>query len=483
MSESELGFDDDAWMRHVAKAESAAILGELGRWQILERIGAGGQGVVYRARDSAGNEVALKRLVGGAFASPERRARFEREIAAASRLAHPNIVRVLDREFAHGAPTLVMEWVDGVAIDEWASGRSVQEVVTMGAKLSDAVHHAHQRGILHRDLKPSNILVDGRGEPQVLDFGLAKRIDASEASRSHTSGFVGTIASASPEQLGGEELDVRTDVYAVGVLLYEMLTGTRPYRAAASFAEMVDAIRESEPAPPSTIDARLDREIDTIVLKALHRDRSSRYQSVEALGNDLRRYLRGQPLEAVPHRGTYVLAKLLRRHPTASFLVGTMLLLLVGLAATATILAFRLSAERDRVAAAEQLRTRDWNEAWTILRFLEASLTASGTLPETRNVRQVIADTKQRLASELERAPEIAGEVHLSLARVHIRLGEFDEATEQLRALHAILQTPRGWRSHAAFGFEAVTKKLGELTGKDLADLALPNRPASRPSR
>ena len=195
------GFDSEAWLERLQQAEVAAALGRMGAYELLEEIGRGGQGVVFRARQpGTGREIALKRLLAGAFASPAARRRFEREIEAVTALAHPGIVTVHGVEQVEGAPVLAMEWVAGVPVTEWAARRARPEVLQLFLQLCEALQHAHQRGVLHRDLKPSNVLVDASGRPRVLDFGLAKRSTDQGSTISRSGEFLGTPAYAPPEQ-------------------------------------------------------------------------------------------------------------------------------------------------------------------------------------------------------------------------------------------------------------------------------------------
>jgi len=333
--------DDDAWLRRVRSIESAEPLGQIGAYEILGEAGRGAQGVVYRARRSGTRlEVALKRLVAGSLATPEMRRRFDREIEAASTLNHPNIVRILGIDDVDGQRVLTMEWVDGVPITEWATakgpaGRSLNELMQVFMKTCEAVQHAHQRGVIHRDLKPSNLLVDDGGEPRVVDFGLAKSLDI-EASEdrtvTRTGQFVGTPAYASPEQLQGvDPFDVRSDVYSLGVILYHLIAGELPYRVSGSLVEMAQAIQETEPVSPSSLSGRGDRMLDAIVLKAIAREKRARYQSVEALADDIRRYLHGDAVMARPMRHVDRFVRLVRRNPVAaSFMMAVFVGLIVG---------------------------------------------------------------------------------------------------------------------------------------------------------
>ncbi|MBX3365694.1 MAG: protein kinase [Phycisphaeraceae bacterium] len=296
-------------------------------FELGEEISRGGQGVVYRAvQTSTKRSAAIKVLLGGAFASERQRHRFEREVEIAARLRHPNIVSVFESgQTTDGTPYVAMEFVEGVPLDAFVEQRfgalkrsdreRINGVVALMAMIAAGVGHAHTAGVMHRDLKPSNILVDREGKPRVLDFGLAR---ASEPSRdlSTTREFVGTPAYASPEQLGGDPASVnaRTDVYALGLILYALLTGRHPYPVVGSIAEVARHAIGTEPTPPSRIIKRLPSDVETIVLKCLSKDPERRYANGAALASDLDDYLQGRPISARRDSTAYVLRKLALRH-------------------------------------------------------------------------------------------------------------------------------------------------------------------------
>ena len=320
-------------------------------YTVLGEIHRGGQGVVYRAvQEGANRTVAIKMLARGAFASSRQRQRFQQEIETVANLSHPNIVTVYETgALPAGRMGYVMEYIEGQRLDAWASalpgpagardfGRLLSRKLAVFLRICDAVQHAHGHGVIHRDLKPDNILVDAEDQPHVLDFGIAKALhEDAPVAATHTGEFVGTIRYASPEQLAGrpDDTDVRTDVYTLGVLLYEFITGEHPQPQGGSVQDSIRAIREVEPRRPEFIDHRLDVDLGTIALKALAKDPDRRYQTAQALADDIRRYQEDKPIEARRDSTWYVLRKAARRHRTPVVLgfalVGSLVALVVGL--------------------------------------------------------------------------------------------------------------------------------------------------------
>jgi tetratricopeptide (TPR) repeat protein len=361
------GFDgSDAWTQRLAEAEADAPLGALGAYELIDVAGRGAQGIVYRAREpETGRIVALKRLIGGPLASEPMRARFAREALVDAALSHPNVVGVYDVSDADGQPLLSMEWIEGAPIDRWAAReggarRPIREIVEVFLKVCEGVRHAHQRGVIHRDLKPSNILVDASGEPHVLDFGLARLAGpgSDAATRlTRSEGFIGTLAYSSPEQLRGERdaIDVRCDVYALGVVLHQLLAGRLPFEDLGDLGAMVEAIRHTEPPRPSSLNAEVDADLDAVVARAMAKEQERRYQSVEALGTDLARWRDGLAVEARRGNRWYVLRKTLRRHRVVAIASA---LVVFSLAAGITGTTLGLVRAEQRRADAEAARTQ-----------------------------------------------------------------------------------------------------------------------------
>ena len=272
-----------------------------GDYELLEEIGRGGMGVVYRAvQRSLGRTVAIKMLLRRDLATPADLARFRSEAEAAARLDHPGIVSIFEVGECDGHPFYSMQFVEGTTLAKrlLAGPLPVREAATLLARVADAVEVAHSRGVLHRDLKPSNILIDAAGAPHVSDFGLAKRLEAEE-SVTHTGAILGTPCYMSPEQAAGSRGDVgpTSDVWSLGAILYQMLTGRPPFQAATPMDTLL-AVLETEPPSPRSLDRQVDRDLEMIALKTLQKPQDLRYRSAADLAADLRRFLAGEPVAA-----------------------------------------------------------------------------------------------------------------------------------------------------------------------------------------
>jgi eukaryotic-like serine/threonine-protein kinase len=336
----------------------------LGAWQIVRAIGSGGMGEVFEARRADGRyegRAAVKLLKRG-MDSTSVLQRFALERQALARLNHPHIARLLDAGASdEGLPYFVLDFIDGRPIDEAVRGLPLQARLDLFLQLAEAVAHAHRNLLVHRDLKPGNVLVDRDGQVKLLDFGIAKALDPIEGHDGGTT--VGGVRPftpnyASPEQLRGEPVTTATDIYSLGVLLYQMLTGTRPTgRHATTAAEAARSALEDEPTRPSRLSPseavdpqwlqtrrRLEGDLDNILLKALEKRVERRYSSVEAMTTDLRAFRDGRPVSAHAASPTYVLTKFVRRHRWAVLAAS------LGALGLATGMAAALMAERAAVA-------------------------------------------------------------------------------------------------------------------------------------
>ncbi len=293
-------------------------------FRVLEELGSGSQGIVYKAEQLGTKRmVALKVIREGAFASQAERRRFQNEVELASRLSHPNIVAVYECGHEAGHDYFAMQYVEGSSLDAYLADNTldVPSTIRLFLQICDAVSYAHQRGVIHRDLKPSNLLVDSGGAVHILDFGLARevRADASaiNACVTQTGEFAGTWYYASPEQAKRDPglVDVRTDVYSLGVIVYEMLTDCLPYPVVGESREVIARhVLETIPERPSLIRREIDDDLNTVVLCALRKESEQRYQSVAALRDDLLCFLSGTPISAKRDTVLYVLSHALRRY-------------------------------------------------------------------------------------------------------------------------------------------------------------------------
>src|SRR5579863_9410203 len=296
----------------------------IGEYRILRVLGQGGMGVVYEAeQDRPRRTVALKVIKSG-LSDPRLVRRFEHELVALGRLQHPGIAQIYEAGTAENGfgpqPFFAMEFIHGQPLLAYADAHqlSCRKRLELMARVCEALHHAHQRGIIHRDLKPGNILVDETGQPKVLDFGVARLMD-SDARVSHQTDLgqiVGTLAYMSPEQVMADplELDTRSDVYAIGVVLYQLLAGELPYKISPRLPEAARTILEEEYRPLSAFSGAYRGDIETIVGKALEKNKTRRYSSAAELAADIQRYLHDEPIMARPPSTMYQLQKFARRN-------------------------------------------------------------------------------------------------------------------------------------------------------------------------
>lgn len=442
---------------------------QVGPYRLVEALGVGGMGAVYRARRADGRldrDVALKVV---RHATPALVRRFERERTALARLEHAHIARLYDAGVAEGGllgeiPFLAMELVDGEPITAAAERRalSVEDRVRLVLQVCDAVAYAHGRLVLHRDLKPSNVLVSDTDDglrAVVLDFGVAKLLDptsgpgAADAALTQPGGAAYTAAYAAPEQLAGGEATAATDVYGLGGLLYEVLASARPYAIAEATAAQTERLKSIAPRPPSSIapPARALRgDLDTICRKALDPDPARRYASAGALAEDLRRFLDGLPVSARPATARYRAGRFLRRHGVGVASAALVTAALVALVAFYTV---RLAGERDRARAAERVAVAERDRATAVSRFLEQILVsvndrwnAGGSrLGREATVREALAVAAERAERDFAGRPDLRADLHLVLGQAYAGLGLGAESAghiERTLALRESLYTP-----------------------------------------
>jgi len=321
-----------------------------GDYELLEELGRGGMGIVYRAvQRSLGRTVAIKMLLRRDLAGPADLARFRSEAEAAAQLDHAGIVSIFEVGEHDGHPFYSMQFIEGTTLAKRLARGPLppREAAELLAKVAEAVQAAHARGVLHRDLKPSNILIDASGEPRVSDFGLAKRLEAGD-SVTHTGAILGTPCYMSPEQAAGSRGDVgpTSDVWSLGAILYQMLTGRPPFQAANPMDTLL-AVLEADPPLPRSLDPQVDRDLEMIALKSLQKPQDLRYESAAALAADLRAYLAGEPVAARRGGLADVAARLFRETHHAVVLENWGLLwmwhsvVILGLCVTTDVLAWQ----------------------------------------------------------------------------------------------------------------------------------------------
>jgi serine/threonine protein kinase/Tfp pilus assembly protein PilF len=445
----------------------------LGDFRLVRTLGEGGMGLVYEAEQQHPRRpVALKVVRGGAHVSPDTLKLFQREAQTLARLRHPGIAQLYETGATEdGLHFFAMELVRGETLAEWLRKRPAGPVspaelrlrLGLFRKICDAVAYAHQKGVIHRDLKPANVLIpkvplgsslpDAIPDVKILDFGLARMTDSDVQASTYVTemGRVqGTLPYMSPEQVRGnpDEIDLRTDVYSLGVMLYEMVAGRLPYDF--SRAQLPEAVRIICHEPPRSISAtfsgtrRLDADVITIAGKCLEKEPQRRYQSAAALGEDVGRWLTDQPILARPPSAAYQLKKLVARHRGPFAFAATVFVLVTVLAVTSTIQALRISAERDR--ANEEAET-----AKQVSEFLEGLFKISDpseSRGRTITARQLLDDGAGRIERELEDQPRARARLLATIANTYLGLGLLPDAR---RLFDAALEA-----HGAAFGADSV---------------------------
>jgi serine/threonine protein kinase/Tfp pilus assembly protein PilF len=310
--------------RNSAVAHSAGVLMDFGDYELLEEIGRGGQGVVYRARHKSLNRTVALKVIGlGQWATKAHLKRFRREAEAAANLDHPCIVPIYEVGEREGSCYFSMKFIDGGQLDEVVKRQpiSLRNVAELIAKLARTIHYAHEHGILHRDIKPGNILLDAKGEPHLTDFGLARLLET-KSTVTHTMDVLGTPSYMAPEQASGlnEQLTSATDVYGLGAVFYQLLTGHPPFAGGTTY-ETIRLLLDTEPRQPRLWNPKIDRELSTICLKCLEKDPKRRYSSALALAEDLEHWLKHEPIRAKRSGFSTRAWKLVRRNPSTAVFV------------------------------------------------------------------------------------------------------------------------------------------------------------------
>jgi len=429
----------------------SAVPGNIGRYRIIRILGEGGMGTVYEAeQDQPRRNVALK-VIKASLASPALLQRFEAESQALGRLHHPGIAQIYEAGSAETPfglqPFFAMELIHGQPLTQYANKRklNLRQRLSLMIQVCDAAQHAHQRGIIHRDLKPGNILVDETGQPKILDFGLARATDCdAEATRQTDVGqILGTLAYMSPEQVLADPLalDTRSDVYALGVVLYELLADKLPYQLSRQVPQAIRVIQEIDPSPLSSVSRVYRGDIETIVAKALEKDKNRRYASAADLAGDIRRYLDDRPITAKPASASYQLKKFAKRHKA----------LVAGVAAVFVALVLGVivsTSEAVRAHRAEHTAQQQTEIARAVNDFLQKDLLAqAGAYGQAGADSQSKPDPDMKVRTALDRAahnisgkfkqqPEVEAAIRETIGSTYYDLGLFAEARPQLeRAL------------------------------------------------
>jgi eukaryotic-like serine/threonine-protein kinase len=446
---------------------------QIGRYRILRRLGRGGMGEVFEAEQTepVHRKVALK-LIKGGMDTQEVLARFDSERQALALMNHLNVARMLDGGATEqGRPYFVMEYIQGVPITEYCDAHelSTSERLELFVQVCDGIQHAHQKGIVHRDIKPSNVLVtveDQKVIPKIIDFGLAKALGSGDADMTqftHTGQVIGTPTYMSPEQVSGSDIDTRTDVYSLGVLLYQLLVGTLPFDLKVTPQEGWDAflkkIREQEPVRPSVrtsslgdsspetakkrrIDPaswarELHGDLDWITLRALEKDRTRRYQSPSELAADITRHLNHEPVLASPPSTVYRVRKFIRRHRFGVAAAAVVALaFLAGITGTTIGLIRATRAERKAVEEAENTRQLS-DFLLGLFRVSDPSEARGNTI----TAREILDRGAQKIERELGDKPVIKAEMMRTIGRVYDSLGLYNQAQPLLEKSLAIART------------------------------------------
>jgi len=410
----------------------------IGGYKILGRLGQGGMGVVLEAeQQSPRRKVALKVVRGGVFVDELSVKMFQREAESLARLKHPGIADIYESgQTPDGQHFFTMELVRGKSLDEFypdegeRNSRAAMEYrLTVFLEICNAVHYAHQRGVIHRDLKPSNILVTEDGQPKVLDFGVARITDTDDATvLTRTGSIQGTLAYMSPEQTRGrpDEIDSRTDVYSLGVILYELISGRAPYDVTGTMAQALRTVNESTPRSLRTIPS-ISRfaggDLDTIVQTALAKKPEERYASAAALGDDIERALADQPILARPPSAAYQLRKLISRNKVLFGSAGFVLVLLIGFGIGMSVLFARAESARRSAEFAQ-------GESEAVTTFMTDLLTAVDPEEEGRDVtvREVLDEGARSIDERFVEQPVVKGRIMHTMSSVYDALGLYDDA-------------------------------------------------------
>lgn len=407
------------------------VLPHVAGYEVEAMLGQGGVGVVFRARNlRLGRPVALKMLLAGVYAGPTELARFQREAEAVASLCHPNIVQIFEVGDHEGRPYFTMELVEGSNLAQklTATLPPVRTAVELVASLADAMALAHSVGIVHRDLKPANILLTAAGVPKISDFGLARRVEG-EDRLTWTGTAVGTPSYMAPEQANGTtgRVGPAADVYGLGTVLYELLTGRPPFRAGTAL-ETLRQVIANEPIPPSRLNPRVPRDLETVCLKCLQKEPQRRYSGAAALGEDLRRFQAGEPIRARPVGAVERTWKWAKRRPTQAALLGVVLLALVSLTVLSGTLVAAINDADEKRKAAEDKEAETRKEADKVKKsrdFLVNIFKLAETDKKGRNVSagQILDDAETQIPVRFVDQPDLRADLVEAIGQVKRGIG------------------------------------------------------------